>query len=176
MAGNLYALATVSVTSAGGRSCLEFASIPQTYTDLLILYAARCNRSDLVADGVFLRFNSDLTAANYYNRRLIGSASGSPSSDGGANYGGAGLTDAVLATSNMWGNSSVYVNNYSQNGWIKTWFADGVTENNGSSAYEQLAAGNWTNTVPVTNIRFYPEVGTLWNQYTTAYLYGIKNS
>ena len=48
-------------------------------------------------------------------------------------------------------------------------------ENNATYAFLPLSAVLLANTAAVTSIKLVPFSGT-WVQYTTAYLYGIKNS
>lgn len=167
-------LQTITVTGAT-QAALDFTSIPQTYTDLVIYFSARANRNNLMADGVFIRFNTDYTAGNYSQQRLIGSGSAA-SADFGTAFGGAGLTNADTATSSsIFSNSQIYIPNYT--GSIKkAWQTLGVSENNATQSYTQFAAGSWTGTAAITAIRLIPEVATAWYQNTTAYLYGISNA
>jgi hypothetical protein len=171
-----YTLIQSVVVPSGNQANIDFTAIPNTFTDLEIVYSARANRADLVADGVFIRFNADYTTANYNNRGIIGSGSGNASADYQITAGRAGLTNALLASSaSIFGTSKVYIPNYT-GGQRKVWSADGASENNGTQAYLQWGCGRWTGTAAITQIRIFPEVGTLWIENTTAYLYGIKNS
>ena len=53
---------------------------------------------------------------------------------------------------------------------------DSVTESNDTSyGYQALVAGLWSNSAAITNITLTPETGN-YAQYSTATLYGIKNS
>lgn len=168
----LMKLISTTTVPSGGLSSIQFTSIPQTFTDLLLVYDGDCNRSDLVADGVFIRFNSDTTGSNYNNTRLYGNPSGgSTFSDTGAVYGGAGLTTAN-ATASVYGSNSIYIPNYTSS-VAKTWVVDGGSENDGSNTYLGVHGGRWTGTAAISSISLIPEVGTSWNQFTTASLYGI---
>jgi hypothetical protein len=78
------------------------------------------------------------------------------------------------ATASTFGNGEVYIPNYAGS-TNKSMSADGVSENNGTEAYTDLIANLWSNTSAITSILLYPDSGT-WQQYSTATLYGIKNS
>lgn len=168
-------IATVTVGS-GGTSYIEFTSIPATYTDLLVKTSLRSNRADgTVIDAVGLRFNGN-SSTSYDMRRLTGT--GAAASTGS----GSGDTSLFLdnppsssATASTFGNSEYYIPNYAGSN-NKSVSADAVSENNGTTAYARLTAGLWSNTSAITSIRLTPDTGTLWVQYSTATLYGIKNS
>jgi hypothetical protein len=175
MANTYVAIATVTVGS-GGTSYIEFTSIPATYTDLLIKTSLRSNRADgTVIDTVGLRFNGN-SSASYDMRRLTGT--------GAATSSGSGTGDTSLfldnppsnsATASTFGNSEYYIPNYAGSKY-KSVQAGAVSENNGTTAYARLTAGLWSNTSAITSIRLTPDTGTLWVQYSTATLYGIKSS
>lgn len=165
---------TITVGS-GNSSYLEFANIPSTYTDLIILFSGSTNRGNLQADGVAIRFNTDLTSGNYSAERLYSDGSGTMAQD--QNNAGAGLTNSTgsgSTSSSIFGNSSIYIPNYAGSSEKKTFLADGASENNGG-AYLNICGGMWNSTAAITNVRLYPETNaTSWLQYTTATLYGIK--
>jgi hypothetical protein len=174
MANTYVAIATVTVGS-GGTSYIEFTSIPATYTDLLLKCSLRSNRTDAVIDTVGLRFNGN-SSASYNMIRLTGTGAAASSGSG------SGDTSLFLdnpptdgATASTFGNSEYYIPNYAGS-TNKSVSADSVSENNATTAYARLTAGLWSNTSAITSIRLTPDTGTLWNQYSTATLYGIKNS
>ena len=53
--------------------------------------------------------------------------------------------------------------------------ADGVMENNATEAYQNLVAGLWSNTSAITSLTLAKSTGN-FVQYSSASLYGIKNS
>ena len=71
------ALSTVTV-GAGGAATISFSSIPQTYTDLKIVFSGRSARTASAYDSLFVKFNS--TTTTYAGRRLYGE-NGSAGSD-----------------------------------------------------------------------------------------------
>ena len=163
-------IASVTVGS-GGASSIDFTSIPSTYTDLCVKFSLRF---DLPFDAanINIRFNSN--ASGYSTRRLkgTGSAAISDSTSGAAsmvfNY-GAGDT----LTANTFGNGELYIPNYAGSS-NKSVSSDAVTENNATAAYAVLQAGLWSNTAAITSISLLCDGN--WKQYSTATLYGIKNS
>jgi hypothetical protein len=170
MANTFEAIATVTVGS-GGAADIEFTSIPATYTDLYVLLSARSNRAN-VQDWVKVQFNSSTT--NYSWRGLIGDGS-SVSSENNTSAIRMGRVPGANATASTFGNCSLYIPNYASSNY-KSASADGVGENNATEAWSALDANLWSDTSAITSIKLLPADGTAWTQYSTATLYGIKNS
>lgn len=157
-----------SVTvGAGGAATIEFTSIPQTYTDLLVVLSARSNAGDNVA---YFRVNSATTS--FSQRFLMGTGSSALSG-----------TDTQLYvpvsnsghTSNTFGNTAIYIANYTGS-TNKTFSIDGTNENNSTDVRQVIETGLWSNTSAITSIQI-PCPGGLFVQYSTAYLYGtLKGS
>ena len=159
-------IAGVTVGS-GGSTSIDFLAIPQNYTDLILKVSAKDTSSNTIT-GVRVRPNGLTT--NISGRRLYG-VSPSPGSDT--------LTDLLmlstgsLVTANTFGNSELYMPNYTSSNY-KSVSIDATMENNSSTAYElELIAGLWSNTSAITSLSIYPQSGT-FVQYSTATLYGIK--
>jgi hypothetical protein len=163
-----------SYAATGSVASIDFTSIPSTYTDLCLIHSIRSDRSSYV-DGIQVRFNND-SGSNYSDRVLYGFGSGTGSSTNSpATWVSAGKAAAATATASTFGNSSVYIPNYAGS-TQKSVSADGVTENNATSAWAELDAGLWTGTAAINRITLYPALGTNFVQYSTAYLYGVKNA
>ena len=158
-------IATVTVGS-GGSASMDFNSIPQTFTDLLLVYSVRTDRSGLVQDNTTLKFNG--STANVTDRSLYGPGSGSglsATSTGGLTYAvGAG------ATASTFGNTAIYIPNYAGS-TNKSYSGDSVTETNASGAFMSIVAGLWSQTAAITSLSI-TQVGTI-QQYSSATLYGI---
>lgn len=158
-------IATVTV-GAGGAASIDFNSISGAYTDLLLVYSVRTNRSGLVQDNTTLKFNG--SSANVTDRSAYGAGSGSglsASSTGGLTYAvGAG------ATANTFGNTAIYIPNYAGS-LNKSYSGDSVTETNATGAFMSVVAGLWSQTAAITSLSI-TQVGTI-QQYSTATLYGI---
>ena len=169
MANTFIKISTVTVGS-GGAANIEFTSIPQTYTDLRMVFSIRSNRAADI-DIVYMRFNGATT--NYTNRELYGSGSGAGS--GTDTNMGISYCPGATATANVFGNGAVYIPNYTSAN-NKSSSAEVVSENNATQAFQALQANLWSNTAAITTITIIPAIGTLLNQYSTATLYGIKSS
>jgi hypothetical protein len=156
-------IAAVSVGS-GGTAAMDFTSIPSTYTDLCIKISTR--DSDWV---VLFKFNNDATSQTM--RELVGTgnsaASTSPST--------LRIFTSGSATTQDFGNSEIYIPNYTSSNF-KSVMADGVGEVNAATAYMGLGAGLWSNTAAINRVTITANAGGNIPQYSTATLYGIKNS
>lgn len=170
---NTYTLISSVTVGAGGASSIDFTSIPATYTDLQLVVSARENLAATSAI-IYIRFNSD-TGANYSRRRLIGdgSAASSASATGETALYLSAAATGTTATANTFGNASLYIPNYAGS-TAKSSSADTVIENNATTAYAILQANLWSGTAAISTITLTGDANFL--QYSTAYLYGIKNS
>jgi len=124
---------TKTLTSAAAS--IEFTSIPQTFTDLVVVGSLRSDRSGNATDGFLVRPNSSTTGFEF--RRLFGNGSTAASST--AANSGTGLINASTSTANTFGNFSVYIPNYA-GATNKSWSADSVTENNATEAVQAIYA------------------------------------
>ncbi len=166
MATTYEAIATVTVGS-GGAASIEFNSIPQTYTDLVIKSTSRGNGSFVRAE-----FNGD-TGGNYSARFVRGNGSTSASST--QTFIIPDVSNASSWTANTFSNSEMYIPNYNVSGIAKSTSTDLVSENNATENYMALVASNWTGTDAITSIRIFIGSGTL-DEGSIFSLYGIKNS
>ena len=172
MALTYVTIATVTVGS-GGAANIEFTSIPATYTDLLIKASIRTTDSSVV-DTVGISFNSN--ASNYSWRRLRGNGTNVTSTNAsGENDVETGYATADTATASTFGNLEFYIPNYASSNY-KSFSSDGVSENNATEAYTGLWASLWSNTSAITSVKLIPVTGANFKQYSTATLYGIKNT
>jgi len=170
MATTYEAIATVTVGS-GGAANIEFTSIPGTYTDLLVKLSTRTNESQ-VFGAVTMDFNSSTSSQS--TKYLFGNGASAGSLDPGAVlYVGDGV--GANATASTFSNMEVYIPNYTSAN-NKSASADAVGETNGTTAYMSLQANLWSNTAAITSIRFNAITTKTFQQYSTATLYGIKNS
>jgi hypothetical protein len=163
-------IASVSV-GAGGASSIDFTSIPATYTDLCVKLSGRSARAAQQADNLFITFNSTTSG---YTMKAISANGTSGSSVGYSSRYASFSVDAAGSTASTFSNHEIYIPNYTSAN-NKSYSADNVSENNATAAQSDLVSGLWSNTAAITSISLLPEVST-WVQYTTATLYGIKNS
>jgi hypothetical protein len=174
MATTYEAIATVTVGS-GGASSIEFTSIPATFTDLAVKVCARTDRSNTQSD-LYLQFNG-VTTATYSYKRILG-YNGSATSDGLTNDTKGGLfgwAAGSTATASTFSNSEIYIPNYTSSN-AKSFSGDGVSENNATQSPVSINAGLWSGTAAITSIKIQCYNASNFVQYSTATLYGIKNS
>lgn len=164
-------IAAVTVGS-GGASSMDFTSIPSTYTDLCVKVSSRTTRTAGVIDYAVISFNG--STSNLTSRFLIGD---------GTVYSGTDTkiiasTSSNSTTANTFGSAQFYIPNYAGSN-NKSVSVDAVAENNSAdSGYFNLeiGAGLWSITSAITSISLTSGFGNNFMQYSTATLYGIKNS
>ena len=166
-------IASVTVGGAGAAN-ITFSSIPNTYTDLVIKLSARTTRS-AIEEAIDIEFNGSGGTA-YSSRRLYGTGSATGSDSGSSQaFSEFYSVNGGSSTNPTFSNSEIYFPNYagSNNKSIST---DTVTENNATAVTTGLHAGLWANSAAITSIKLTPASGGSLLQYSTAVLYGIKNS
>jgi len=160
------------VVGSGGASSIEFTSIPNSYTDLQLLFSVRSSRASTL-DQIQVQLNGSTT--NDSSRSIETDMSAITSSNVTTfilSYGNVGNN----ATSNTFGNASIYIPNYAGSNH-KTLSLYGVGENNATgqnSAEFGIVAGLWADSSPITSIKLICNVGAGFVQYSSANLYGIK--
>jgi hypothetical protein len=163
------AIATVTVGS-GGAANIEFTAIPATFTDLLVKGSLRTSATPGYAWGdVVVNFNG--SSANRSQRGVYGTGSSATSFSNSDLFGRVSNSDSTAST---FGSFEMYVPNYAGS-TNKSVSIDSVSENNATAALADLIAGLWSNTAAITSIKLTPDLGN-FTQYSTATLYGIKNS
>jgi hypothetical protein len=157
------AIATVTVGS-GGAANIEFTAIPSTFTDLLVKLSVRGS----ALYNVLMSINSSTSNFSYRLLEGDGATAASYSNTTGR------IGNTVTTTSNTFSSIEVYLPNY-RSSTNKSYSVDAVSEANATTAYADLTAGLWSNTAAITALGFTMGTGD-FAQYSTATLYGIKNS
>jgi hypothetical protein len=163
-----YNLIATTTVGSGGAASIEFSGIPQTYTDLKLVLSVRSSDS-----GGSLRVQPNGLTTNLSSRRLEGSGSGTSSTSDGSFIFVYAVTLSSY-TASVFSNIEIYIPNYAGS-TNKSVSADGVMENNATEAYQNLVAGLWSNTSAITSLALAKASGN-FVQYSSASLYGIKNS
>lgn len=156
----------------GSASEIVFENIPQIYRDLVIVFSGR---SAVSADtgwvSCALKFNygvSNKTAKSFF----AAGSNGSVGSNTDVNA-SAGLMNGGGTVANSFGDSVIYVSDYSSSTKQKTWLVDSGTEATASaSALLSSWGGLWASTSPVTSIGIYPPASNIAVN-STATLYGV---
>lgn len=134
---------TLTVAAAS----IEFTSIPQDGTDLIVLVSGRSARTGDVVDFIGLAFNG--STASRTGRELRGS--GSAASSNTNTDGNIGNVSTADATANTFGNLSIYIPNYTSSA-NKSAISDAVMETNGSRSFQGIHAHLWSNTAAITSV------------------------
>ena len=157
---------TITVGS-GGAASIEFTSIPQDADDLVILLSGR-NSNTFPA--FYLGFNS--STSNFSRRILYGTGSGVASGTGSNN-----IINGVTRssdTANTFGNTQIYVPNYSGSS-TKSISIEAVIENNATSSWLEISAMLWNDTSAITSVELYLS-GHTFSEHSTASLYKITKA
>ena len=165
MANTLKKIQTVTVGS-GGAATIDFTSIPATYTDLKIVASLRTNRA-FETDGLNIKLNG----TNGTSRRLFGDGV-TASSDSQSEIRSTAVGNTAVAS--VFSNIEINIPNYTSANH-KLLSIDGVGEDNAAAAIQMLSVGLWSNTAVVNQVTLLPVIGTSFNQYSTATLYGVAN-
>jgi hypothetical protein len=167
MADTFVKIATVTVTAGGGSASMDFTSIPATYTDLCLKISSRNTANNNYGT---ITFNS---SSSSFTRRILYGTGSSVASETPNSAESLTITPSG-ATASTFGNYEMYLPNYAGSN-NKSFSVDAVTENNGTVAYAMFHAGLWSNSAAITSFSISAAGGNL-AQYSTATLYGIKNS
>lgn len=170
-----YTLIDKTEVGASGAASVEFTSIPNTYTDLCVLTSLRVDGASLERN-IKLNFNG-VGGSSYYSKLLYayGTFTASYNQNAAAAFEQFYAVGAN-ATSNTFANNLIYIANYTSAD-NKFFSVDSVCETNGSSASMGLSAGFFSNTGVISSIKFdQTAAGEKFVQYSSFYLYGIKNS
>lgn len=175
MANTYVQIGSTVTVGVGGAASVDFTSIPGTYTDLKIVHSLRrTSTAGGNVDYVTVALNSDTTAANYPTRMLLGNGSTAGSYANSTQRFAGDITNAN-ATANIFGNGEIYIPNYTSS-VFKTFSIDSVAENNATATELGIVTIVWNNTSAITSITLSSNNGGVYQQYSTATLYGIKKN
>ena len=167
-----YLIGSVTVGS-GGAASMSFTSIPSTYTNLCLVLSARGDNAALYNVPDIRPNNQQPTNTGATNMRYLQGDGASASS------GTDGLIKTTIPgannTSNTFSNNQIYIPNYTSSNY-KSLSIESVDENNATTGYATMTAALWDRTTAISSLYIYPSASANFVQYSTAYLYGIKNS
>ena len=143
---------------------LTLSSIPQTYTDLYVLFSGRVSVTD---GGLRIRVNG--STANLSTRLLYGNGS-SATSASETTY--VGTVSDSNNTANTFGNGSLYFPNYAGS-TTKSFSGEVVHENNGTSAVQWITAGLYNSSTAISSLELFNAGSGNFVQYSSITLYGI---
>lgn len=175
-----YKLISSVTVGSGGAASITLSSIPQTYTDLCLVLSGRIdvpgpNGGSDPLYNCYLLTNAFSLDAGARTRYIFGNGSTISYGSDNNNILLLGVASSA-ATANTFGNTSVYINNYSSTTQYKSVSLDQVSENNATSAGVQVSAGLFPSNTAITSITIETFSTGNFVQYSTAYLYGISNA
>ena len=130
-------------TLGSAAASIEFTSIPQDSTDLLLKISGRTSGG---AAAMLISFNG--STASFAARILLATGASITS------YGNAreiGTLDGGGITANTFINAETYIFNYT-GATNKSYSSNSVTEQNATTAYLQIVGGLWSNTAAITSL------------------------
>jgi hypothetical protein len=160
-----------STTLGAAAADITFSSIPDTYTDLVLVSVLRSTKTSTANDVIYVQLNGD-TGSNYSQTFLFGNGStagSSRASNGTYIY----AADIVTSNSSYTGLSTVIfnINNYSNATTNKTLLSRVSSPN----TFSEAVVGLYRSTNKVSSIKLY----TATDQYVSGSiftLYGIKSA
>jgi hypothetical protein len=175
---NTMTLIASSTVGSGGASSIDFSSIPATYTDLCLEVSARTTNWGYSYNNLYLSINGAPSGTAYSDKVLyaVGTSTGSFSQSSTSQL-LVGATPSTAGTANTFSNTMVYIPNYTSSNY-KSASADGASERNSSTngdIFLSLIAELWSSTSAITSLSLTSDSST-FVQYSTAYLYGVKNA
>jgi len=166
-----YNLIATTTVGSGGAASIDFTGIPQTYTDLFLVSSLR---GDAAVNYQTNRMKINGSTSNMIVKNVYGTG-GTAGSASVTTYLLVGYTTGSSTTANTFSSHNIYIPNYAGSTY-KSISSECAAENNSTTAYElDISSGLWSQTAAITSLSLYPESGS-WVQYSSASLYGIKNS
>lgn len=154
---------TKTLTSAA--SSIEFTSIPQTHTDLLLVFSGRNSNSEVMS-GTRIGVNG---SESIDFRGLVGDGSSTTVTAGSDAY--IGNIPGSTSTSNTFGNTKFYFPSYSAI-INKVFLVDNLAENNATRSDTFMLVSHRASTAAITSLNVRAATGNLVAG-SSASLYGI---
>jgi len=168
MALQLIKIADTTVSSP--VSSVDFTSIPQGYTDLIVKASVRTNYSG-TEGALLIGFNG--STANFTLMMLRGSGSTTGSftrttfSENRICY-----INSAGGTASTFANVEITIPNYTSANY-KSMNIEGVQEGNTTTVYSALTAGLWSQTAAITSLNFTIGSADVFSANSTFTLYGV---
>jgi len=164
MATNTYVEIETQILTSNAAS-ITFSSIPQTYTDLVLVINGSTNHADNGARG-FIQYKDSTSL--YSTTNLIG---GGSSASSGRDTGETYLAYGILGNSSTnLSTAIIHIFNYANTTTFKTM----VSRSGVASASTRAYVGLWRSTDAITSLTLRTDTG--YRAGTTVTLYGIANS
>ena len=177
--GTSYESIATTTVGSGGTGTITFSSIPSTFKHLQLRITAQTNRGTYGIDEGSMRFNSD-SAQNYAYHFLYGDGSTVESiAQPNQTKIATGTGSLGTTTGNNFGINIIDILDYTSTNKNKTVRILGGTDQNGLvgglGGRVGLSSGVWFNSgTAVSSITITPANSSLFSQYSSFALYGIK--
>lgn len=162
-------IASDSVPNSSSLVSITLSSIPSTYDDLCIKAYLRTQRA-AVEENMYLFFNSSDIGTTTVLRGIPGT--GIDSFNAGDSY--KATINAANSTGSVYTNCEFYIPNYTA-AVNKGIIYETAMEQNAATAHFMLGESLWNNTSAITSLTFRLQFNQ-FAQFSSVYLYGIKNS
>lgn len=160
-------LAVLSANSilGGNAASFDLTSISGSYSHLKLLLKLRSDKAGVTQENIYLRFNNDSTAGNYYSYGLNENTATTPALAATERLGATGTgieirlgCTAATATSGYFAHSEVTILNYANANTPKQVFWNGGIQLNNSAGSLADIRGNalWTSTAAINRITILP--------------------
>ena len=160
------------IASSGTAASLDFTSIPQGYTDLKLVASLRGTTGAQAYATCQITING--SGANILVKALYASA-GSGAGASVSATSNAFEVSGVNATTSTFGLVEAYFPNYTSSNY-KLAQIDSGQENNTTASYTQTMSSLWSQTTAINQLTIASSGFGPLAQYSSATLYGIKNS
>lgn len=161
-------------TLTTNATTVTLSGIPTTgYTDLKLVMSARTTYAGAQSDYVIVKFNG--TTTTYTGRLLIGTGT-STSSITPSGWRWFAEVNSDGQTAKTFGNTEIYIPNYSVVGIQKSYSTDSVSESNAVTTESELFAGLWDGTGAINTIEMASGNSGNFMAGSSFSLYGIANA
>lgn len=161
-----------TTTLASSVTDITFSSIPNTYTDLILVTSVFGSRAANV-DSLAVRFNGD-TASNYSYTYFIGESSAGAISSSAANQTNIWVGNFTSNSVTQPGAIVIQIQNYSNTTTNKTILSRQNAMAGGTYNITGANVGLWRSTSAITSVTVRSETGSNFSSGSTFTLYGIK--
>jgi hypothetical protein len=169
-----------STTLAASTSSITISNIPSTYKHLQLRCFALTNRATYTVDSLKFQLNAD--TGNNYSWHYLTSAGASPGTTAvsGATTSTSSWANATAGTTvgNYFATTILDILDYTNTNKYKTGrYLSGLDTNGFTSGFAGtvgINSGLWLNTAAINRIDIAPVTGTLFTQYSSFALYGVK--
>ena len=155
----------------GTQATITFSSIPQTYTDLVLVTSIRSSYT--TGDGSKMTLNSD-TGTNYSQTRLYANASVNSDRTSNSNWIDVNYNPGADSTAGIFGLSVTHFLNYSNTTTFKPMITRWSNMQTSGTTHTALMVSMWRSTNAISTITITPYQSTTFAIGSTFTLYGIK--